>query len=197
VPRQGQPVSGTGLEGGGFGDRGEVLGAGFVVMYMGQQIADSEGMAGLQWLVLVYLLAAWQLTGSRRVLVDAGVFAWPVLLLALTAGLLIIEKSYRIFVKQDHDPRRLRRGMNLLPGLLAGLILLGFSGSWYRALRIIAGSAGDTRPYAAILIDWGIQATALLQVSLSAAVLGALMWFLLADRIGRIEKDEAAALLCE
>jgi len=33
-----------------------VLGAGFVVMYMGQQVADSEGSAGLQWLVLVYLL---------------------------------------------------------------------------------------------------------------------------------------------
>jgi POT family proton-dependent oligopeptide transporter len=33
-----------------------VLGAGFVVMYMGQQVADSEGFAGLQWLVLVYLL---------------------------------------------------------------------------------------------------------------------------------------------
>ncbi len=33
-----------------------VLGAGFIVMYFGQQVADTHGMAGIQWLVMVYLL---------------------------------------------------------------------------------------------------------------------------------------------
>ncbi len=33
-----------------------VLGLGFVVMYFGQQVADTYGLAGIEWLVMVYLL---------------------------------------------------------------------------------------------------------------------------------------------
>jgi len=33
-----------------------VLGLGFVVMYFGQQVADTRGQAGIMWLVMVYLL---------------------------------------------------------------------------------------------------------------------------------------------
>jgi len=33
-----------------------VLGLGFVVMYFGQQVADTQGQAGIMWLVMVYML---------------------------------------------------------------------------------------------------------------------------------------------
>ena len=148
----------------------------------------------LALLVVFFLLICQRLTDNRRVVADAGLFAWPVMALGIGIAILCLYKFYQLYLKEDHDFRQAGRGLGVLFGSVVALPLLCFTGSWFEAVRLSVGNAGDAHPVAAAVLGWTIQTTALLQIGLSIAVLGALAWFILAGKVGCIEKDEAAIL---
>lgn len=142
-------------------------------------------------LVLMTILISTRLINGRQVFSDAGPFVWPVLYLAMAALVTAAKKFYQLHLKQDHDFRRARRGLDLLLRLVIALPFWGFLGSWVEAIRLV----GDDGPATAAMLAWALQTTALLQISLGLGVLFALAWFLLARKVGRIERDEASVLL--
>jgi hypothetical protein len=135
------------------------------------------------------------LTQGTRVVRDAGPFAWPVLLGAVVASVVAIAKFYQLYLKQDHRWRGLRRGLSPLLGIAVFLVFLGFTGSWLEALKLAGKSVASEREIVPHLLQWALQATALLQLSLGLAVLIALAWFGLAGKVGQIENYEAELLL--
>jgi hypothetical protein len=146
-------------------------------------------------LVLLTVLTSARLISGRQIFSDAGIFTWPVLLTGLAALAVAAAKFYQLHIKQDHEYRRAARGLNLLLRLVVLLPFLGFLGSGVGAARLLGDAEAASRPVAAVLLAWALQTTALLQISLGLGVLFALAWFLLAGKVGRIERDEAEILL--
>ncbi|HPF36058.1 MAG TPA: hypothetical protein P5571_04375 [Candidatus Krumholzibacteria bacterium] len=132
---------------------------------------------------------------GRAVVRAAGPWAWPALALGALALLLFLGKAYQLQLKQDHHPRRLRRGLPLLQAVALALPCLGVLGGWYQAWRLSVDPATAARPLAAVLLDWGVAASALVTITWTLGLLAALAWFFLSGRVGRIERDEAAFLL--
>lgn len=150
-------------------------------------------LLGVTGLLTVAVIVS--LTDGRAVFRDAGPWVWPVLAGGAAALLLAAAKAYQLLLKQDHHPRRLRRGLEALQGLALGLPALGVLGAWVQAWRLAEDPATAARPLAAVLLQWGVHATALLVIAWTLGLLAALAWFFLAGRVGRIERDEAAFLL--
>ncbi|MCP4545199.1 MAG: hypothetical protein GY835_01885 [bacterium] len=145
--------------------------------------------------VLITVMISAGLTRGGNVIGDAGVFVWPVLLLGLVIVLISTGKAYQLYLKQDHTHQRLNRGLGLLLHLVVGLPLLGFTGSWCEVWRLVRMAEPEAVLYSRAMLIWALHSTALLQVSLALAVLGALAWFQLSLKVGKIEKEEAAILL--
>jgi hypothetical protein len=141
------------------------------------------------------------LVGGGRPLLSLDVFArasqgtWIVAALTVVALGIALSKLYLLQIRQDHRPRRLRRGLALLPGLALACVATGFGVQWvelWLAARRVAPAPGDYLPH---LVDWALRGSATLIVSFHAAILCALLWFVIERRIARIERHEAALLL--
>jgi hypothetical protein len=149
-------------------------------------------------LLVVMALAALRTGGwftrSSRVMHDAGAQVWAVLAVALVVFLLAAGKAYQLFIRQDHRVRRLRNGLAPVLGLSVGMMALGFVLPWLQVLLRL-GRPTDQHPVA-MMMDWTLSTTAMLQASLGLGLLGALAWFGLAQAVLRIERHESDVLLC-
>lgn len=132
-------------------------------------------------------------TRSSQVMHDAGAQAWAVLAVAVIVLILAAGKAYQLFIRQDHRVRRLRTGLAPVLGLSVGMMALGFVLPWVQVLLRL-GRPTDLHPVA-VMMDWVISTTAMLQVSLGLGLLGALAWFGLAQAVLRIERHESEVLL--
>lgn len=149
-------------------------------------------------LVLIALVvagAALNVLLREPLISDAGWMAWPPLLCAATALLFGLAKSYHIFVKQDHAPRRARRGVDAVAVLAIAQCLLGFLGVYVGLYLAAWRIAGDVRNAFLYLFNWLLSGSALLSTSLSGALITAVIWFVLARRVALIADAEAMQLL--
>jgi len=144
--------------------------------------------------VSAFVAGDW-LFSSDRLFRDAGIFAWPVLVVALAALVLSIVKFYQLFLKQDHSIRALHGSLDLILGLSVFLLFLGFAGGWVEVWRLKQAAAVEPLPVVVFMLRWAMVATALLQLSLGLGILNALVWFGLAGKVSHIERHEAEVLL--
>lgn len=124
-------------------------------------------------------------------------YLWLVLGVAVVAVGLTAARVYTLFLKRDHDPARLHDGLPTLLFLGALTPALGAVGVAHGA-RLTALALGDARlgDPAPVVITGAIgRDAALLTLSLLVALLAALAWFLLVNRVAAIERAEAAHLL--
>jgi hypothetical protein len=132
---------------------------------------------------------------AGRMLSGMSTLAWPVLIFAAIGFLIGTTRIYSLFIKKDHDTRRLRSGLNPLIALALVELLLGFAGAWVglflTALRIL----DDIESSGIYLFDWMLRSSATLCFSMIAAMLLALTWMVLMARVATIEQAEAALLL--
>jgi hypothetical protein len=126
---------------------------------------------------------------------QASPFVWPLAAVSFAVLALAISETYRLYLKKDHDVKRLRSG---LPWFLAmGVLSLatgwcGFVIELYRSTQMGIARADMLLPH---LVEWGIRCSAMLIVSMLVALAAGLVWFVLADKVRRIEMAEAAWLL--
>lgn len=152
-------------------------------------------------LLIVLLLFIAASTGRLMLSADlfraAGAAVWPILGVTAAAFCIGLEKCYRAYLKQDHNLRRLRAG---LPSLLvlAGLVLImGMYAYWLKLFRTSSGAAADLNGAVQDATAWLVAGSAMLIVDMMCALAIAFLWFVLANKIARIEQAEAAVLLME
>ncbi len=125
---------------------------------------------------------------------EPSVFVWPLLVLAvlvLGAGL---GKLFQLYVAKDHAPARLRRGMSLLPTLAGTSAAVGLAGAVLDFYGTAAAIEADIALQGALVLGWVRRDAAMLALALLVAVAAALLWFVAAVRIARIEQSEMEAL---
>ena len=161
-----------------------------------------SGQARSRWerVVLAVVAATLAVVGGELVVRGgvasaAGPFVWPVFACGLVGTLLGVVKFYQIYVRQDHELRRARWGLDVIAALAAAQVFLGFFGAWFElflAARLLRSDVGLAGIY---LFNWLMRSAALLSVSLMGALLIAILWFTLARRVAAIADAEAMMLL--
>jgi len=128
---------------------------------------------------------------TQRILIEAGPFAWPVLAALFAAILSTVIKIYKLYIIQDHRPRSIRRLLHLPLGLAGVGLALGFLGMYGHIFSAWV-TRSDTIESIRHLVAAVYRSAGLLTVAMSTSLLSALVWFVTADRVLRIEEHEAA-----
>jgi hypothetical protein len=125
----------------------------------------------------------------------ASPLMWPVVALGLAALAIAIAKWYTLYLKGDHDPRRVRRGLPTLIGIAIMCPILGCY-TLVVELMVLAFKLYHTpeRAFAGVVLVMA-RIAPVMMVSLLVAVVTAVLWFLLSRTVGRIEQVEAEALI--
>lgn len=130
------------------------------------------------------------------VLTDPSPLLWGVI--ALDAVILLVagRKALQLLFVREHDPGSLRHGLGLL---LAGSGIglgIGVGGLVLELYGLAAGVEASGRATTELIIPWLLDSSALLAASLITALLGGLCWFLLLQKVERVEQaHQRAAML--
>jgi hypothetical protein len=149
-------------------------------------------------LVLILIFVAVMTGGpllSTSFFRDANEFVWPALLIGVAAVGIFLAKAYQLYVKRDHRVRGLRRWLPTLLMLTCASLANGVLGYFLTLHLTMARIAGEFEKGGIYLLDWLVGSTATMILSLLVAILAALLWFLLMDKVKRIELAEAALML--
>ena len=126
---------------------------------------------------------------------DTSDFIWPLVTVAAAAFALALAKIYQLYVRRDHHVRRLRDGLPTLLFLALAALFVGVFGVvWDLFFAMSAAAASGTDP-AISLHHWIFESSATLIVSLLVSLLATLAWFLILDKVLRIERAAASLLL--
>lgn len=134
---------------------------------------------------------------SAEVFRDAGRYGWAVAGFTFAALIVTVWHAYRLFIKKDHDIRRLRSGLPWLLMLGSASAVTGLFGSSVGMYRAIGRATADMDRALHHMIGWGISCSALMLLSLCSAIAAGLFWYLLMNKARNIELAEAAWLLEE
>jgi hypothetical protein len=126
---------------------------------------------------------------------SASVVIWGVLAAGVVAVALAGIHGRRILGLAASDVRKPSRGVDLILGLAVLEAFLGFAGVWVELYRTALRLA-ETPPQALVLlVEWLEMAAATLTLTLLLAIGTALLWFLVAGRAARVDRQSAAALV--
>ena len=126
---------------------------------------------------------------------NAGPFVWPVLAAAALTAALAIYHFYRLYIKKEHAVRKLRAGLAALLLTVGACLLTGIYGTLYEMSRTMARIIKDVDQTWGFIAACGIKCSALGIISIMAAVISAVIWYILMDKVRRIEIAEASWLL--
>jgi hypothetical protein len=149
---------------------------------------------------LVLLFAAVTAAGSLSsgtFLREASIFAWPGVAIGLVAAGILLAKGYRLYLKKDHAIRRLRRGLPSLLLLTGASLFNGLFGYLLGLHLVMERIAVDPEAAGLHMMRWLVGSTTTMIVSLLVAILTAIAWFVLMNKVRRIELAEAALMLEE
>ena len=131
---------------------------------------------------------------TARLFSTAGGFVWPIVATAFYALIMTLVNIYRLYIKKEHDPRRLRSGP---VGILAAgsvCLLIGFAGMSVEFYRAAQSIAADTAGALGYIIVWGYSSSAMMMAALLAAIAAGIAWFILDNRARKIEAAEMSWL---
>jgi hypothetical protein len=148
-------------------------------------------------LLLFLLLGTRALVPSRSLLTDAGPGFWIISAVAIPGILVAVSKSYALWGRDEHDPRRLRRGLDAILALGGLSAVTGVTLWWFGLWRVAIAASSDSAAGIGYVVEWLTRGSALVMVSFQVAILLGLLWLVLSGRIAQTERGEAELLLFE
>lgn len=125
---------------------------------------------------------------------DAGPAAWPVLATLLVGLSLGGGKLYQLYLRQDHDPRRLRHGLGAVLVLAIAQPVIALAGNgialFIANLHLIITIDGGGK----MVMSWLIASAATLIIALVGAIVCSLLWYWSEAKVSAIEADETTSL---
>lgn len=128
---------------------------------------------------------------------DASPFIWLVAALGAAGLVIAILRAYALYVKKDHDVRRLRRGLDALIGIGVFSVVIGHYTvlvEMYRIAREVVKDVDQAFVGLSILV---LRTAPVMNLSLLVAIGAAVLWFVFSRTASRIEAAEASVLVGE
>jgi len=140
-------------------------------------------------MVVLFLVAMASMEANWNPLRHSAIFIWPVL--AILVALVTFFVVQLVRMSNGPGPRRLRESLTTPLFLGVASVVVGFAGfgfDMYRSFMQIAANPENAAPLFARVV---LEGTSTLMVALIVALVAAVVWFVLAGKVARIE-DEAA-----
>ncbi|MFC1629134.1 hypothetical protein ACFL3H_08490 [Gemmatimonadota bacterium] len=149
----------------------------------------------LALLVMIMAFSGGPVIVGGDILRQSSPIVWPMLGIGIAGLALGLRLFQQLFIKKNHRSGQRRRGMSVLLGLSVSSIILGVFGfaiELYLALkRLMFSSEGLW----SMTIDWLLRGAPVFLLGLLTAMVIALIWFVLINRIQKIEQAEVEYLL--
>jgi hypothetical protein len=131
---------------------------------------------------------------TAKLFSTATIFVWPIAAVSFYALIMTLINIYRLYVKKQHDPRRIRSGPATV--LAAGVVCLmtGFAGLTFETYSTARSIMSDSAGALGHIVEWGLSSSAMMIVALLAAIAAGIAWFILDNRVRKIEASEMAWL---
>jgi hypothetical protein len=126
---------------------------------------------------------------------EAGEFVWVAIVIGIVAFGIFLAKAYRLYVKKDHRVRDLRKWLPTLLMLSCAGLCNGVFGFFLMFQLSMMRISEDYETAAFRFTDWIVGSTATMILSLLVSILAALFWFVLMNKVRRVELAEAAPML--
>lgn len=150
-------------------------------------------------MLAVILLFVVAITGrpliSTEFFRNANGFVWSAISIFMLAAGIFVARAYQLYVKRDHRVRGLRRWLSTLLMLACAGLFNGVFGFFLTLQLTMMRIAANIDRAGVYFINWLVGSTATMVLSLLVAVLGALFWFVLMNKVRSIELAEAAQML--
>jgi len=134
---------------------------------------------------------------TSRLFTTASRFIWPVIAASAYATVLTIINIYRLYIRNDHDPRRIRSGPAGILAAGAACLLIGLAGLSFEFYSTAASIAVDSAAALGRIVEWGLSCSAMMIAALLAAIAAGIAWFVLDNRARLIETAETAWIFDE
>ena len=136
---------------------------------------------------------------------------WVIIVLAIIASAVFLQKIYQIYIKKDHRLNSIKKGVPFLL-FISGLSLVSCMWGYYwqlyhfkeyghiletKLIYLLVTTDSSFPTVFRELINWTIESSLFVMISMLAAILFAMMWYILMMKISKIEEAEAAILLSE
>jgi len=146
---------------------------------------------------------------STQFLSQASRWIYPVLGISIAAILISFPKFYQLYIKKDHQIKKLRSGLSLILGLGVLNLIIGILGYVmelclaedtallfvnHLAYIITTQEAGSDQTLSNIT-TWMIKTSSLIMFTLVATIFIAFISYILMNKVWKIERAEAAVLL--
>lgn len=158
--------------------------------------------------IIVFITAiSYQAVITTEILRLTSPFVWPIMGIGFISIIVAIPKFYTLFIKKDYSVKRLRKGLPLLLflggadlclGILGYYVELGLAGgkTMFVGLMGILCIRFETNPQRISQItDWLIRSTSMIMICMLLTLLIISSWFILWNKVQRIEQAEAEILL--
>lgn len=128
---------------------------------------------------------------------DASLFVWPGVAVGVAAVGVFIAKAHQLYIRKERGLRRLRWGLPFLLLLACAALFNGVFGFFIGMQTAMGRAAAGPEGTHIYLMDWLMGSSATMILSLMVAMLAAILWFVLMNKVKRVELAEAALLLEE
>ena len=162
-------------------------------------------------IMILVVISGFYTAFASKIVLEVSSFIWIIFVVFLVALTLFILKVYHIYIKRDHTLEKIKRGVSGLLILSASVIILCVIGYFLELFRF--GNYAHILETKMIyllyttdpvfpqifweMIDWMITSSAFIMTSMLFSILIAFMWFILMNKISKIESAEAEVLLAE
>lgn len=157
--------------------------------------------AVLIMILLIVAALSMRIVIAVPMIVQSTTFVWPVLCVGFFALSLFIVRVYTLYIKKDHRKERLRRGIPLLMYLAGTSLLIGVFGYFvelyragefallmdYKLIILMAPVRMGSESELKFLVEWMMKGSSLIMVSMLVTILIALFWFMLINKVQKIE----------
>ena len=131
---------------------------------------------------------------TAKLFTTASIFIWPIAALSIFALILTLINIYRLYIKKQHDPRRIRSGP---AGILAAgvvCLLTGSAGLTFEMYSTARSIMADSTGALGHIVEWGLSSSAMMMAALLAAIAAGIAWFILDNRARKLEAAEMSWL---
>ena len=151
--------------------------------------------AALIFILIFIVQFSGQFILTKSFLLETSRFVWPILGIGMIMMILALAKFYEVFIKRKSLTIHLRSNLFFIlflggTGLIVGLY--GFLYETFRALNECLYHLDDTF---SIMVHWLYQSSAMAITGFWVFIISAILWFILNNRIIRLEIAETNCLL--
>ena len=128
---------------------------------------------------------------------DASPLIWLVAALGAAGLIIAILRIYALYLKKDHDVRRLRRGLDALLGIGVLSVVIGHYTLVVELFRIARAVVDDANRAFMGAVICVLRTAPVMNLALLVAIGAGIAWFVLSHTVNRIEAAEASVLMAE